>query len=31
METEVGRLNAIAFNNIINAVVDILQKAAKDR
>jgi len=30
METEVGRLNAIAFNNIINAVVDILQKAANE-
>ena len=31
MEIEVGRLNAIAFNNIVNAVVDILQKAARDR
>jgi len=30
MKTEVGRLNAIAFNNIINAVVDILQKAANE-
>ena len=26
MKIEVGRLNAIAFNNIVNAVVDILQK-----
>ena len=31
MEIEVGRLTAIAFNNIINDVVDILQKAARDR
>ena len=31
MEIEVGRLNAIAFNNIVNAVIDILQKAAKNR
>ncbi|MCD4755532.1 MAG: type II toxin-antitoxin system PemK/MazF family toxin [Deltaproteobacteria bacterium] len=27
--TEAGRLNAMAFNNIINAIVDILQKAVK--
>jgi hypothetical protein len=29
MITEAGRLNAIAFNNIINAIVGILQKAVK--
>ena len=31
IEREVGRLNAIAFNNIVNAVVDILQKAARNK
>ena len=29
MIAEAGRLNAIAFNNIINAIVGILQKAVK--
>ena len=29
MITEAGRLNAMAFNNIINTIVDILQKARK--
>ena len=31
MEIEIGMLNGNAFNNIINAVIDILQKAVKDR
>ena len=31
MEIEVGKLNAIAFNNIINAVVNILQKAVRGK
>ena len=29
METEVGRLNATAFKNVVNAVIGILQRAAK--
>ena len=29
MITEAGRLNSMAFNNIINAIVGILQKAVK--
>jgi mRNA interferase MazF len=29
METEAGRLNAMAFNNVVNAVVGILQRALK--
>jgi hypothetical protein len=29
IEREVGRFNAVAFNNIVNAVVNILQKACR--
>ena len=29
METEAGRLNVMVFNNVVNAVVGILQRAAK--
>jgi mRNA interferase MazF len=31
MEAEAGRLNATAFKNILDAVVDILQRAAKSK
>ncbi|MEA3358275.1 MAG: type II toxin-antitoxin system PemK/MazF family toxin [Thermodesulfobacteriota bacterium] len=29
IETEVGKLNAVAFNNIVSVVIDILQMAMK--
>jgi len=29
METEVGRLNAVTFNNVVNAVVGILHRAVR--
>jgi len=29
METEAGRLNVMVFNNVVNAAVGILQRAAK--
>ena len=31
IERKVSKLNAVAFNNIVNAVVNILQKAARNR
>ena len=30
IETEVGKLNAVAFNDVVSAVIDILQMAMKE-